>query len=88
MTFAVTDTGIGIAPEHVPDLFQDFVQVDSPLQKRLRGTGLGLSLASKLAELLGGRSRVESELGQGLDASPSISRASCPDATPPDAAMP
>ena len=63
--FAVTDTGIGIAAEHLPNLFADFVQIDVRLQKRLRGTGLGLSLARKFAELLGGACRVESELGKG-----------------------
>ena len=63
--FAVTDTGIGIAPEHIPNLFADFVQLDVRLQKRLRGSGLGLSLARKFAELLGGRVGVESQLGKG-----------------------
>jgi len=63
--FAVSDTGIGIAPEHVPNLFTDFVQLDVRLQKRLRGSGLGLSLARKFAELLGGRVGVESQLGKG-----------------------
>jgi signal transduction histidine kinase len=63
--FAVSDTGIGIAPEHIPNLFTDFVQLDVRLQKRLRGSGLGLSLARKFAELLGGRVGVESELGKG-----------------------
>jgi signal transduction histidine kinase len=65
VTFSVADTGIGIAPEHVGSLFQDFVQVDAPIQKRLRGTGLGLSLSRKLAVLLGGDVAVESRLGQG-----------------------
>ena len=63
--FAVTDTGIGIAPEHLPTLFNDFEQIDVRLQKRLRGTGLGLALARKFAELLGGKVNVVSELGKG-----------------------
>jgi signal transduction histidine kinase len=63
--FAVNDTGIGIAPEHLPSLFSDFVQVDTRIQKRLRGSGLGLSLAKKFSELLGGRVAVASELGRG-----------------------
>ncbi|MFI4981185.1 MAG: sensor histidine kinase [Nevskiales bacterium] len=63
--FTVTDTGTGIAPEQQGGLFKDFSQLDSPLQKRLRGTGLGLSLSKKLAELLGGSVGVDSELGKG-----------------------
>jgi len=63
--FAVADTGIGIAPEHQHALFQDFVQIDTPIQKRLRGTGLGLSLSKRLAELLHGSVSVQSELGAG-----------------------
>ena len=63
--FAVTDTGIGIARDHLPALFSDFVQIDPRIQKRLRGTGLGLSLARKFAELLGGSVAVESDLGKG-----------------------
>ena len=63
--FAVIDTGIGIAAEHLPTLFNDFAQIDVRLQKRLRGTGLGLALSRKFAELLGGRVHVESELGKG-----------------------
>jgi signal transduction histidine kinase len=63
--FAVSDTGIGIAKEHLPALFADFVQIDTRIQKRLRGTGLGLSLAKKFAELLGGSVGVSSEVGRG-----------------------
>ncbi|WP_042579745.1 sensor histidine kinase [Variovorax paradoxus] len=63
--FSVADTGIGIAPEHHAAVFDDFSQVDSPVQKRLRGTGLGLSLCRQLAGLLGGRVEVASELGKG-----------------------
>ena len=65
VTFAVADTGIGIAKEHLGALFRDFIQIDSPIQKRWRGTGLGLSLSKRLAELLGGIVEVESELGKG-----------------------
>ncbi|WP_077045170.1 sensor histidine kinase KdpD [Pseudomonas sp. KK4] len=63
--FAVTDTGIGIAPELHGALFEDFSQVDSPLQKRLRGTGLGLSLCKRFAHLLGGDVGVQSTPGAG-----------------------
>jgi signal transduction histidine kinase len=63
--FAVTDTGIGIASEHLATLFSDFVQIDTRIQKRLRGTGLGLSLARKFAGLLGGKVGVQSQEGTG-----------------------
>jgi signal transduction histidine kinase len=65
VSFTVKDTGIGIAKEHHSALFQDFIQIDSPIQKRLRGSGLGLSLSKKLAVLLGGDICVESALGHG-----------------------
>ncbi len=63
--FAVSDTGIGIAPELHGALFEDFSQVDSPLQKRLRGTGLGLSLCKRFAALLEDEVGVESTPGTG-----------------------
>lgn len=63
--FAVSDTGIGIPSELHNTLFEDFSQIDSPLQKRLRGTGLGLSLCKRFAMLLGGRVGVESTPGVG-----------------------
>lgn len=63
--FAVSDTGIGIPEDLHRNLFEDFVQIDSPLQKRLRGTGLGLSLCKRFAELLGGRVGLESTPGCG-----------------------
>ncbi|PYC22277.1 histidine kinase [Pseudomonas jessenii] len=63
--FAVSDTGIGIAAELHGALFEDFSQVDSPLQKRLRGTGLGLSLCKRFAALLGGEVGLDSAPGVG-----------------------
>ena len=63
--FAVADTGTGIAQEHLSAIFEDFVQVDASIQKRLRGTGLGLSLSKKLALVLGGDVAVESTVGVG-----------------------
>jgi len=59
------DTGIGIAPQDLERIFQDFTQVDSHLQRGVKGTGLGLPLSKKLAHLLGGEIRVESEPSQG-----------------------
>ena len=61
----VRDTGIGIAPADHERIFEEFTQVEGPLQDRVRGTGLGLPLCRKLAHLLGGRVWVESELGAG-----------------------
>jgi signal transduction histidine kinase/CheY-like chemotaxis protein len=63
--FRVSDTGIGIAAEDQGRLFLEFGQVPNPLQARVRGTGLGLSLSKRLAELLGGSVGVKSTLGQG-----------------------
>ncbi|QHI99914.1 histidine kinase [Xylophilus rhododendri] len=63
--FSVADTGIGIAPEFHAAVFDDYSQVNSPVQKRLRGTGLGLALSRQLAGLLGGAVSLESALGEG-----------------------
>jgi signal transduction histidine kinase/CheY-like chemotaxis protein len=65
VTFSVRDTGIGIAEADLDIIFQEFGQVANPIQRRIKGTGLGLPLAKKLAELLGGAVAVESALGQG-----------------------
>jgi signal transduction histidine kinase len=65
VTFAVSDTGIGIAPEDQDRIFDEFHQLDSPLQRRATGSGLGLPLSRKLAELLGGYVAVRSTPGIG-----------------------
>jgi signal transduction histidine kinase/CheY-like chemotaxis protein len=63
--FRVADTGIGISPADIKVIFEEFAQIDSNLQKRVKGTGLGLPLSRKLAELLGGSVRVTSSVGEG-----------------------
>jgi signal transduction histidine kinase/DNA-binding response OmpR family regulator len=65
IVFSVTDTGIGIGPEHQETIFEEFTQIDHPLQRRVKGTGLGLPLCRKLAGLLGGSVSVTSQLGIG-----------------------
>jgi PAS domain S-box-containing protein len=65
LEFGVTDTGIGIAPEHLDKLFQPFVQIDSALSRRYAGTGLGLALVRRISELHGGSVSLESQEGKG-----------------------
>jgi signal transduction histidine kinase/DNA-binding response OmpR family regulator len=72
VVFRVADTGIGIAPADLDRIFLEFTQVDSPLQRRVKGTGLGLPLCRRLAELLGGQVAVESREGVGSTFSASI----------------
>jgi signal transduction histidine kinase len=61
----VSDTGIGIAPEKIPTVFEAFRQVDGSLAREHGGMGLGLSIAKRLTELLRGQISVESKLGEG-----------------------
>jgi signal transduction histidine kinase len=63
--FRVRDTGIGIASEHLERIFEEFGQIESALQARVKGSGLGLTLSRRLAQLLGGVLTVESEVGKG-----------------------
>jgi CheY-like chemotaxis protein len=61
----VRDTGVGIAPEKQKIIFDSFTQADGSMTRKYGGTGLGLTISARLAELMGGRVWVESELGRG-----------------------
>ena len=63
--FAVSDTGIGIAPERLSVIFDAFTQADASMSRRYGGTGLGTTISKQLVELMQGRIWVESQLGQG-----------------------
>ncbi len=65
IVFAVQDTGIGIAPEHLERIFQPFMQADASIAQKYGGTGLGLTLSRRFCELLGGGIRAASQPGEG-----------------------
>jgi signal transduction histidine kinase/CheY-like chemotaxis protein len=63
--FSVKDSGAGIAPDDIERLFQPFTQVDASSTRRFGGTGLGLTIARRMANIMGGDITVESSLGEG-----------------------
>jgi PAS domain S-box-containing protein len=65
LEFKVSDTGIGIAPDKIQHLFNDFYQAETGTKRRFEGTGLGLSISKKIVERLGGSMQVQSEEGKG-----------------------
>ena len=72
LTFAVRDTGIGIAAEHTSSVFKEFTQADSTMTRRYGGTGLGLAISQRLVRLMGGELAVTSEVGRGSEFSFSL----------------
>jgi len=72
ITFAVRDTGIGIAAEHTASVFKEFTQADSTMTRRYGGTGLGLAISQRLVRLMGGELTVKSEVGRGSEFSFSL----------------
>ena len=84
ITFTVADTGIGIAPQDHARIFEEFAQLEHRLQRQVQGTGLGLPLSRRLAELLGGTLTVVSEPGRGSTFSLTIPMAyAIPDTSQP-----
>ena len=65
LTFEILDTGVGLTIDQVENLFQPFTQADASITRRYGGTGLGLALSRKLADLLGGSVQAKSKLGEG-----------------------
>jgi signal transduction histidine kinase len=65
ITLTVADTGIGIAAEQLPHIFEAFHQIDQTIRRQRPGTGLGLAIVQSLVTIMGGTIAVESQVGQG-----------------------
>jgi len=85
LRFEVVDSGVGIAPEHLPHLFQPFTQADASTTRRYGGTGLGLTISKRMAEMLDGELTVSSQPGQG---SSFVATITCQPALAPRSASP
>ena len=82
LRFVVADTGIGMTPQQVGKLFQPFVQAAADTSGQFGGTGLGLVISRRLAELMGGTVEVESEFGVGTSMSLKLAFEVCDTGTP------
>ncbi len=86
--FQVADTGIGLSAEEIGRIFDPFTQADGSTTRRYGGTGLGLTISQRLAELLGGRITVRSRPGAGSTFTLELPASAAPAEAPPGAAVP